>query len=358
MVGMKRVLGIVVGGVLCLLAAARGVAVESNELVVVQWNVENLFDTADDPGNRGDDEYTSRGWERWTDALYRQKLRHLVEVLGPLNADILCFQEVENRRVLDDLRALLNQKHGLSYPYVVHREGSDHRGIDVAMLSRVEPRDARWTIAIPGLRDLLTVEFGEAGETLAVLVNHWKSRAGKREDCDAKRAVMARGTREEVDRILTTDPDAAIVVLGDFNDEFDGEFVAGTLRGVTNREQVVADVSGGWLYNLHAELSPVERGTLYYAKGKRWSAFDSVNVNRELLGVAGDSNGGWRVMLNSYAVIRHPWMLDELGQPKPFRRDRKSKTSQFDYVTGYSDHLPVMFRLERVAPPPAMVATP
>jgi len=355
---MKRVLGIGVAAVLCLLAAARGVAVGTNELVLVQWNVENLFDTADDPGNRGDDAYTPRGWERWTDALYRQKLQHLAEVLGPLNADILCFQEVENRRVLDDLRALLNQKHGLSYPYVVHREGSDHRGIDVAMLSRVEPRDARWTVAIPGLRDLLTVEFGARGETLAVLVNHWKSRAGKREDCDAKRAVMARGTREEVDRILAADPAAGIVVLGDFNDEFDGAFLTDGLRSRTDRELVLQDPAGHWLYNLHAGLAPEERGTLYYAKGKRWSAFDSVVVNRELLGAPDDTNGGWRVGAGSYAVIRHPWMLDSAGLPKPFRRDRQKGASQFDYITGYSDHLPVMIRLERVAPPPAMAATP
>lgn len=348
----------VVWGVFCLFAAARGVAVETNQLVLVQWNVENLFDTADDPKSRGDDEYTPRGWERWTESLYRQKLQHLADVVGPLDADILCLEEVENRRVLDDLRAVLNQQYGLQYPYVAHREGSDHRGIDVAMLSRVEPRDARWTIPVPGLRDLLTVEFGGPGETLAVLVNHWKSRAGKREDGDAKRIVQARGARAEVDRILAADPAAGIVVLGDFNDEFDGEFLVGGLGSLTNREEVLADASGDWLYNLHADLAPDQRGTLYYAKGKHWSGFDSVNVNRELLGPDDDHDGGWRVAPNGYAVIRQSWMLDEQGLPKPFRRDRKSKVSQFEYTTGYSDHLPVMVRLQRVPATPRVVAVP
>ena len=35
-------------------------------LTIVQWNVENLFDTDDDPANPGDDEYLPGSWRRWT----------------------------------------------------------------------------------------------------------------------------------------------------------------------------------------------------------------------------------------------------------------------------------------------------
>ena len=40
----------------------------TNQLVVASWNVENLYDTVDDPANAGDDGYTPRGWSRWTEA--------------------------------------------------------------------------------------------------------------------------------------------------------------------------------------------------------------------------------------------------------------------------------------------------
>ncbi|NLG00080.1 MAG: endonuclease/exonuclease/phosphatase family protein, partial [Lentisphaerae bacterium] len=40
-------------------------------LVVASWNVENLFDTEDDPDNEGDDGFTPRGWMRWTPSRYR-----------------------------------------------------------------------------------------------------------------------------------------------------------------------------------------------------------------------------------------------------------------------------------------------
>ena len=60
--------------------------------------------------------------------------------LSGCDADIVCLQEVENRRVLDDLATLLRQDDGPGYAHIVHREGPDHRGVDVAMLfgERVE----------------------------------------------------------------------------------------------------------------------------------------------------------------------------------------------------------------------------
>ena len=38
------------------------------------YNLENLWDTEDDPDNPGDDEFTPSGPYEWTDTKYRQKL--------------------------------------------------------------------------------------------------------------------------------------------------------------------------------------------------------------------------------------------------------------------------------------------
>ncbi len=336
--------------VLAARAPAAGEAAWPGALRVVTWNVENLFDTEDDPDNPGDDAWTPNGWERWTERLYRLKLDRLAEVLGPLDADLLAFSEIENRRVLDDLRAVLSHRYGRDYPYVIHREGPDHRGIDIALLSRHEPVRARWITPVEAQRDILIVDFDARGQPLTVLVNHWKSQLGRREESDAIRTEQARAARFEVDRALKDAPGAAVMVIGDFNDEFDSPIMVDGLGSAIDRAAALADPSGRRLYNLHAGLAPEERGTLYYRPRKRWSAFDSMSVSRALLAGPAAGQGGWRVQEGSYRVIRRPEMMTEDGAPKPFRRDRTKGAAPWTYITGYADHFPVMVTLEWVQP--------
>jgi len=155
----RRLAGVGVGGF------------SGERIVVVQWNVENLFDTVDDPAIELDDEFTPAGWRRWTDSRLDSKLANLARVLLLLDGDIVCLQEVENRAVLDDLNAALGRER--SYPHVIHRDGSDHRGMDVAVLSRFEPVDARWHSPVKGQRDILAVELRPRGQPLTLVVCHW-----------------------------------------------------------------------------------------------------------------------------------------------------------------------------------------
>lgn len=328
-----------------LTASAR--AENARPLRLVQWNVENLFDTQDDPANEGDDEYSPRGWERWTDALYGQKLTNLAAVLGPLDADFICLEEVENRRVLEDLCTVLRERFGRDYPYILHREGTDHRGIDVAMISRLQPTATNWITPVADQRDILIAEFERSGLPLTVLVNHWKSHLGSRDETDGIRMQQAQAAYGEVTRRLASDPGRAILVTGDFNDDFDSPTLTKGLRSIGDRARVLAGDGGPWLFNLASELPVNRRGTLYFKKGHRWNSFDSVSVSRELLGAPGDTNGGWRVKAGSYQVIQKPEMRGEQGAPKPFRREREAGTNRWEYVTGYADHFPVTVVLEQ-----------
>ena len=156
-------------------------------VVVASWNVENLFDADDDPLNPGDDEYTPGGWTRWTEGRYRHKLTNLVDVVHEIRPDILCVMEVENRRVLDDLADLLTERHGFSLPWLSHRDSPDQRGIDTAILSRIKPVDVAWLRPHPLQRDDVIATFSPAGHPFTVLVNHWKSRYGKKAVSDAIR---------------------------------------------------------------------------------------------------------------------------------------------------------------------------
>lgn len=44
------------------------------------YNVENLWDTEDDPNNKGDDEFTPNGPYAWTQTKYEQKLQNVAKV--------------------------------------------------------------------------------------------------------------------------------------------------------------------------------------------------------------------------------------------------------------------------------------
>ena len=77
---------------------------------VAFYNLENLFDTMDDPNNSGDDEYLPDGPNRWTGMKYRSKQKNMAYAISqigtdvtPVGAVIVGVSEVENKGVLEDL---------------------------------------------------------------------------------------------------------------------------------------------------------------------------------------------------------------------------------------------------------------
>ena len=102
------------------------------------YNLENLFDTEDDPIIR-DEEFTPSGDRAWTNEKYQEKLINMAYVISQIGIDVnpnglsvLGVSEVENKNVLEDLVA---QKSLEDYHFeMVHYDSPDRRGIDVALL--------------------------------------------------------------------------------------------------------------------------------------------------------------------------------------------------------------------------------
>src|ERR1700741_4684719 len=99
------------------------------------WNVENLFDTINDP-KIDDEEFLPNGKMKWTSQRYDTKLNNLAkEILaigdgkGP---DVLGMSEIENEGVLFDLTQKTDLKK-LNYG-IVHYDSPDKRGIDVGLI--------------------------------------------------------------------------------------------------------------------------------------------------------------------------------------------------------------------------------
>jgi len=322
-----------------------GSVITSATLRVASWNVENLFDTEDDPNNTGDDEFTPNGDKKWTEEVYRIKLDRLAELIAAMKPDIIGLAEIENRRVLVDLQQTLVTAYDYHLPEIVHREGRDHRSIEVALLSKYKPADTRWLVGNPTGREMICSTFSTGASELTIIMCHWKSKlipAGMTEqDVDNIRIREARVARRAFERKLRKNPDAAVIVMGDFNDDVPSPIL--TRDGGMLISRGLLKTSPLCLFNLSADIPTNRRGTFYYYPKRVWNSLDSMSVSSSML----DANRGtWTVQEGSYQIFKYPKHLDANNRPNAFRLVRpKDAESYYNY--GYSDHFPVTVTLER-----------
>ncbi len=207
---------------------------ESSIRVIAFYNLENLFDTIDDPETY-DQDYTPSGKFNYTSDDYRKKLYQLSSVIrdigspiGRKGPDILGVSEIENRMVLEDLISV-PALDSMQYA-IIHLDSPDRRGIDVALIYRKEEffplsheaREVRiWSDSGERLytRDILWVHGILDAEEIHFLVNHWPSRRGGVSRSSPKRMRAARVNRMIMEEIRAREPDAKIVIMGDFNDD-------------------------------------------------------------------------------------------------------------------------------------------
>ncbi len=207
---------------------------KENQFSIASFNLENYFDTVDDTGSEAEPKPTA--------AELAQKQAKLAEALTRVLGcpTIVGVQEVENRALLEALAALVQSTCGFAY-VVVHEESADGRGIDVAYLAdarRVQVQEVRLrqscTPLDTGVFDpMVTCPRGEAplfarppleikalvdGRSFTFWVNHFKSKREGEAETAAWRLAQANFLRALVTQQLAADPNAALIVLGDFND--------------------------------------------------------------------------------------------------------------------------------------------
>ena len=295
-------------GILFLLCVLTMPVVAQDHCRIMFYNVENLFDTADDPST-ADDEFTPRGKKHWTKAKYTDKLLKIAEVIDSVgDKELPCIvglAEVENRWVLEDLTqktALADGNYG-----IVHQDSPDRRGIDVALLYRKDcfelleadflrlsfPEDT--TIRT---RDILYASGVLDSDTLHFFVCHFPSMIGGEKQSEWRRERAASTVRHKVDSLLAVQPRAGIVIMGDLN-------------GKANTP----------------------------AQGN-WQTIDHLILSGALL----DGHSVWKAD-RRLTVFSAPFLLEEdktyFGyKPCPTYRGPR-------YVGGYSDHLPIYIDLKK-----------
>ncbi|WP_372774160.1 endonuclease/exonuclease/phosphatase family protein [Mangrovibacterium sp.] len=309
---------------------------EFRQVTIVSYNVENLFDTEDDP-HVNDNEFLPTSEKKWTGDRYEKKLNDIARVLTDISPDdlpgIIGLAEIENRRVLEDLVRIKRMSPG-NYQ-IVHHDSPDHRGIDVALLYRPDKFEFITSEAIavnPGFstRDILYVYGKIKNEDFHFFVNHWPSRIGGLAKTAPHRMFVAGVLKQRVDRILTKNPEANVVIMGDMNDEPHNESMSKVLgAGMPD--------SNSKLVNLMAPFEGQKKGTYCY-RGN-WNVLDNLVVSSSLM-----DEKGFRVVAPVGSIFREAWMeyTDKQGKVTPNRTYGGP-----NYYGGVSDHFPVYFEIEK-----------
>ena len=348
-------------------------------LRVAWWNLENLFDTVDDPISR-DFEFTPANG--WTEEAYAAKRANLAAALNELHGgqgpELLGVAEVEGDAVFAGLLATMGKPH----LKVVEDPGgtSDLRGIDVSLayderkLSVVERRSHVVHLRYM-TRDIFEVVFElvETGERLVVIASHWPSRRLGRLESEPLRIAVAENIafllRDHllVDSItyeqLRADGDLApvrakwetpILLLGDFNDEPPDRSVLDHLQASSELDRVTGPTNDiddfraqtadyretdAFLYNpCWRFLAPENLGSFFISStpagevfANRYQVLDQLIVSRGLL-----KPSGLRLDLDSIDLWRTPSVATPSGRPRRFDRNTGK---------GTSDHLPLVATL-------------
>jgi predicted extracellular nuclease len=322
------------------LGAATGCSEQAevhSELYLAYWNVENLFDTADDPSVAGDEEFTPTSPKAWTEERLAIKTSNLSRVITDMNdgrgPDILGQCEIENRAVVELLVASLAS---LQRDYgIIHRDSPSGRGIDCAIVydrDRIALRSHDFLhVAAGNTRDIVESEFAVGSHHFFVFANHWPSRGNP----ESHRIIAATTLRGRIDQLLATDGAADIVVLGDLNDEPTDASVRQYLKASGN----LASLEPGTFYNsvwpIHVDP---DAGT--YVFENRWEVIDHVIFSPGLL-----QPDGLRWLSGATEVIRNDYQIYVPSDVNSIPRPSRSYTGDNFHVNGYSDHLPVVSAL-------------
>lgn len=307
---------------------------------IMFYNVENLFDPFDDPATR-DEEYTPDGTRSWTYGDFMEKAVRMARAIlaagSPEPPSVIGLAEVENRFVLDKL---VGETPLEVFGYrVIHGESPDPRGIDVALLFREDRfrldtfHYERVILADSGsrTRDILLVHGSLRGAgNLTIAVNHWPSRYGGAAGSQSRRMAAANTLKRLLDSLLTADPCANVIVMGDFNDCPEDP----SMQLITSGKDSSAYRCRREMINLMPLMeNPTIQGSIKFEG--HWYFFDQIIVSRNMA----DGLNGMTIKNKKAALMSAAFLLEtdnsHLGV-KPYRGFSGPANHH-----GFSDHLPV-----------------
>ncbi len=305
------------------------------------YNLENLFDTVDDPDTH-DDDFTPDGRKRWNGKRYHRKIKKLSSVISQIGVEesghppiIVGVAEIENLKVVTDL---VEAKDLEAHHYgIVHYDSQDERGIDVALLYQKEHFELLDSEAFPLIfmdedgepdysRDILLVKGKLHGVLTYFIVNHWPSRRKGTEETQPKRIKAAKLVHTILDQIKAETSDPNIVIMGDFNDNPNSPSI---------KQYLVSED----FYNPFESIYDKGKGTSTH--DNNWYLFDQIIVSKKFF------NENNELVFRQAEIFEEHFLKSWKGKRKgdPFRT-YIGKWHQ----GGISDHFPVYIKLENKKP--------
>ncbi|MBK5719469.1 hypothetical protein JGH11_01155 [Dysgonomonas sp. Marseille-P4677] len=311
------------------------------------YNVENMYDTKDNPKTH-DEDLTPSGQLRWSNYRYWKKLNDISKVISSVGKQrppaLVGMCEVENDSVLYDLtkRAALRKD---KYEYII-TNSKDSRGSNVALLYQ---RDEIKIISKKFYRPIIETAFYKAtrdilhvtgkvinGEVLDIFVCHFPSRNEGINKTRPYRIKCAELIKQKTDSLLQIRKNANIIIMGDFNDYPNDISIKETLKA----QSIKSYISNKNLYNMYYHKALEKNGGTYKYRGK-WNYLDQFIVSGNLL----KDNGKTIIKDKEASVFSTDFLLHadskKYGGQKPFRT-----YLGFKYLGGYSDHLPIYMDLQ------------
>ena len=331
---------------------------ERHSVTIMTFNVENLFDTLDDPG-KDDRTYLPLeakqtaehkaacelvevphwreqclNWD-WSEEILDRKMSVVAAVILQVNEgrgpDILALQEIENLRVLEQLRTGYLSEAG--YRPAILVEGDDDRGIDVAFLTKLRisgkpqlhriPFDRAEPERVADTRGILEATFVLSdGSLLTGFSVHFPAPFHPTE--------MRVAAYEFLAKLRASLPaDRPAFAAGDFNTTSEEDAKQSMLDRFARPHWSVVHEQGC------RDAAGKCRGTSYYARDDTWSYLDMI-----LWAPAQDrgARATWRLRDNSVRVANDtPDQVGAEGTPLRF---------ELPEGAGASDHWPLHFTIE------------
>ncbi len=346
---MKRVVYFVL--IFLLIIPLMSCAQGKRSYVIGFYNLENLFDTYHDEG-KNDYEYLPDGANQWTEAKYAKKLHNMASVIRAMKDEnkvwhaLLGVSEIENRHVLEDL---VSQPEIAEANYqIVHYDGPDRRGVDVALLYRPNQFKVLESKSIPfdfnssiefslneeekayfRTRDILMVRGMLGNEMFAVFVAHLPSRiGGKGNDLRSRGGEIM---YQESMRLMAEYPQIKIVAMGDMNDNPTDPSMAVYMHGKENIDEVDQED----FFSPFVSMLKSGYGSLAY-QGE-WNIYDIIVVNANLC--RGEGLKIRPIVKKKFygRIFNPPFMTQQEG---PYAGTPFRTFSGGAFIGGYSDHYP------------------
>ncbi|MDA3938899.1 MAG: endonuclease/exonuclease/phosphatase family protein [Spirochaetia bacterium] len=321
----------------------------SKTLVFMSYNTQNIFDDIDN-GTEYPEFDPSNG--EWGTSLYNTRLINLSEVIrrsvsgGP---DLIALQEIENKKVAEDL--IDGYLKGMDYNYLIVTD-LDYSAIQLGFISRLELENIKiHQIIQDGKiigRPILEASITTDTNLIYVFNNHWKSKLGGAEETEPARIASSALLSRRINELQLADPMVEIVVLGDLNENWDeyrqnnGDYTTALIPFedyvrttgsilITENKNSFSELANPGIIHMFSPWCTYTESYGSYVYNDSWETIDHILLNSSMFNGKGYD-------YKSFSVVSDDFLLNTWDQPLSWRTETG---------LGYSDHLPILLKIEK-----------